>query len=228
MDDETRDNSYETFREAAEEYGEEKGHDLLTDPDAMAAVEESSAKDASISHGQRVRSGREAQGFTVEELGSKTGIDPALIEQLEKGETYLPLGQLIRLSKALSLKMSDVIAHGEQAFTVVRADQRRSFSRFGKSKEASHGYEYESLAPDKKDRSMEPFVVTLHPSASDEPSSHDGQEFIYVLDGEMEVIVDEYRDVLKAGDSVYYDSTSMHLVRAHGDKPARILAVLVS
>ena len=75
---------------------------------------------------------------------------------------------------------------------------------------------------------MQPFIVTLMPAAADEPSSHDGQEFIYVLDGEMEVVVGDTRDVLKAGDAVYYDSTTIHLVKAHGDKPARILAVLTS
>jgi quercetin dioxygenase-like cupin family protein len=84
------------------------------------------------------------------------------------------------------------------------------------------------LAPGKKDRMMEPFIVTLHPAVSDEPSTHDGQEFIYVLEGEMEVMVEGAREVLKPGDSVYYDSTSTHLVKAHGDKPAKILAVLIS
>lgn len=228
MDEEKKETSYESFREAAEEYGEDRGHDLLTDPEAMAAVEESAAQEEAIGHGQRVRSSREAQGFTLEELASKAGIPAELLAQLERGETYLPLGQLIKLSKALSLKMSDVISSGQEPFTIVRSEQRRSFTRFGKSKEDSHGYEYESLAPNKKDRTMEPFVVTLHPSASDEPSSHDGQEFIFVLDGEMEVVIGDVRDVLKPGDAVYYDSTSTHLVKAHGDKPAKILAVLVS
>jgi transcriptional regulator with XRE-family HTH domain len=228
MDEEKKETSYESFREAAEEYGDDKGHDLLTDPEAIAAVEKSAAQEEATGHGQRVRSSREAQGFTLEEVSGKTGISADVLDRLERGETYLPLGQLIKLSKALSLKMSDVISSGQEPFTIVRSEQRRSFSRFGKSKEDSHGYEYESLAPNKKDRTMEPFIVTLHPTAADEPSSHDGQEFIFVLDGEMEVVVGDVRDVLKSGDAVYYDSTSTHLVKAHGDKPAKILAVLVS
>jgi len=228
MDEEKKETFYESFREAAEEYGDEKGHDLLTDPAAMAAVEESAAREEAVSHGQRIRAGREQRGFTLEELADKSGIESHVLAQLEAGETFLPLGQLIRLSKALSLKMSDVISAGQEPFTIVRSDQRRSFARFGKAREDSHGYEYESLAPNKRDRIMEPFIVTLQPSASDEPSSHDGQEFIYVLEGEMEVVVDDVCDVLRPGDAVYYDSTSTHLVRAYGDKPAKILAVLVS
>ena len=153
---------------------------------------------------------------------------PMFCQDLRRERPFCRWGQLIKLSKALSLKMSDVISTGQEAFTIVRSGQRQSFARFGKSKEDSHGYEYEALAPNKRDRIMEPFIVTLQPAASDEPSSHDGQEFIYVLEGEMEVVVDDARDVLKPGDAVYYDSTSTHLVRAHGDKPAKILAVLVS
>lgn len=228
MDEETRDVTYESFREAAEEYGDDRGDDLLTDAAAMAAAKKEAAIKDAVSHGDTVRESRKRQGFTLEELSEKTGIDTDVLAQLEAGEAVLPLGQLIRLSKALSLKMSDVISPGLESFTIVRADQRMAFARFGKAKESSHGYEYEALAPTKKDRIMEPFIVTLHPAASDEPSTHDGQEFIYVLEGQMEVMVEDTLDVLGPGDAVYYDSTSIHRVRAYGDKPAKILAVLVS
>ncbi|MDQ7782679.1 MAG: helix-turn-helix transcriptional regulator, partial [Desulfomonilaceae bacterium] len=156
MDEEKKGTSYESFREAAEAYGDDKGHDLLTDPAAMAAAEESAAGEEAISHGQRIRAGRESRGFTLEELAEKTGIESRVLAQLEAGETYLPLGQLIKLSKALSLKMSDVISTGNEPFTIVRSDRRQSFARFGKAREDRLGYEYESLAPNKRDRVMEP------------------------------------------------------------------------
>jgi len=215
--------SYEDFQEAASDYGEDKGHDFLTDPVAIAK-----ASEKAVSQGNMLRATREKRGFSLDELAARTGIPRDALAQFEAGEFILPLGQLIKLSKALSLRMADVISTGEEPFTIVKSDQRLSFSRFGKARESSYGYEYESLAAGKKDRAMEPFVVTLHPSGADEPSSHDGQEFIYVLDGEMEVVIGDTRDVLKPGDSVYYDSTSMHLVKAHGGKPAKILAVLIS
>lgn len=228
MEEQTKEASYESFREAAEEYGDLKGEDLLTDSAAVSAAKERAEREESVGHGQRVRESRERQGLTLDAVADKAGVDPAVLAELEAGRAVLPLGQLIKISKALSLKMSDVISAGTDAFTIVRADQGRAFLRFGKAKQESHGYEYLSLAPTKKDRAMEPFLVTLRPAASDEPSSHDGQEFIYVLDGEMEVRIGDFRDILRPGDAVYYDSTSMHLVKAHGDKPAKILAVLVS
>ncbi len=228
MAEEKKETSYEVFRETVDEYAEHKGDDLLTDPAAVAESARKEEQDSSSRHGENLRAAREKQGFTIEELSKRTGIPGNMLAQLEAGETFLPLGQLIKLSKVLSLKMSELISAGHEQFTIVRANQRQSFERFGKAKQARRGYEYVSLAPGKKDRVMEPFIVTLHPASPDEPSSHDGQEFIYVLEGEMEVLIGDMSDVLTAGDAIYYDSSTTHLVRAHGDSPAIILAVLTS
>jgi quercetin dioxygenase-like cupin family protein len=70
-------------------------------------------------------------------------------------------------------------------------------------------------------------LVTLEPTAADEPSStHDGEEFIFVLEGKIEVLLGENQEILSPEDSIYYDSTLPHRVRALGDQNARILAVL--
>jgi quercetin dioxygenase-like cupin family protein/ribosome-binding protein aMBF1 (putative translation factor) len=228
MAEEKKETSYEVFRETVDAYAEHRGDDLLTDPAAVAASAKKEEQDSSSRHGENLRAAREKQGFTIEELAKRTGIPGETLAQMEVGETLLPLGQLIKLSKVLSLKMSELISTGHEQFTIVRANQRQSFERFGKAKQDRRGYEYVSLAPGKKDRVMEPFIVTLHPASPDEPSSHEGQEFIYVLDGEMEVLIGDTRDVLSAGDAIYYDSSTMHLVRAHGDAPTIILAVLTS
>ncbi len=228
MIEDKNENAYEDIGDAVDGFsGDGQERDLLTDPDAEAAATRKVEMESAVNHGANLRVFREEKGFSLDELAEKTGIEKNTLALVEAGEDILPLGRLIRLSKALSLRMEDVVSKGKERFTIVRADQRPITSRYGKAKEESHGYEYESLAPGKKDRRMEPFIVTLHPAASDEPSTHDGQEFIYVLEGEMEVFVEDTREVLKPGDAVYYDSTSTHLVRAFGDKPAKILAVLL-
>ena len=228
MDEEFKETSYQSFRDTVDGYGDEKGVDLLTDPVAVEAAKRESQKEKDADHGPKLRAARQSLGFSLQELASKIGISASLLEEMEEGKAILPLGQLIKLSKTLSLKMGDFISEGDKAFTIVRAGGRKSFKRFGKSKEEHRGYEYESLAPGKRDRLMEPFIVTLHPSDADEPSAHDGQEFIYVLEGQMDVVVGETKDVLGPGDAIYYDSCDIHLVKAHGDKPAKILAVLIS
>ena len=83
------------------------------------------------------------------------------------------------------------------------------------------------VGAEKKDREMEPFIVTLMPSgAKEELSAHTGQEFIYVMEGELEVILNDQKDILYPGDSIYYDSKVPHLVHCHGEKETIILAVL--
>jgi quercetin dioxygenase-like cupin family protein len=85
---------------------------------------------------------------------------------------------------------------------------------------------YESLAPEKSDRKMEPFIVTMHPTDEHETSTHDGQEFIYVLEGRMEARLGDVVEVLEPGDAIYYDCNQPHRVGCHGDQTTRILAVL--
>ncbi len=228
MDEEFKEISYQSFRDTVDGYGEAKGSDLLTDPGAIEAAERKSQIEKNTDHTVKLRQARQSLGFSVQELASKVGISAELLEQMEKGEAILPLGQLIKLSKALSLKMADLISEGDKPFTIVRWGDRRRFKRLGKSKQEHRGYEYESLATGKRDRLMEPFIVTLHPSDADEPSAHDGQEFIYVLEGQMDVLVGETKDVLNPGDAIYYDSSDIHLVKAHGERPAKILAVIIS
>jgi quercetin dioxygenase-like cupin family protein len=100
-------------------------------------------------------------------------------------------------------------------------------SRYDSRKGKQYGYEYESLAPHKKDRHMEPFLVTLEPAETEEErSTHDGQEFIFVLSGKMEVRLGEEVHILEPGDAIYYDSTVPHLVKCHGGETTKILAVL--
>jgi quercetin dioxygenase-like cupin family protein len=111
-------------------------------------------------------------------------------------------------------------------YTVVRAHERKKVARFASGTKKRHGYEYESLAAEKGDRAMEPFLVTLHPTDVLEMSTHDGQEFIYVLEGSMEARIGDKVEILEAGDAIYYDSTEPHLVRCHGEGPTKILAVL--
>ena len=125
------------------------------------------------------------------------------------------------------MKMGYFISGEEnRPYTIVRRDDRKVISRYDSKKAKHYGYEFESLAPHKTDRHMEPFMVTLEPTdTEEEKSAHDGQEFIYVLEGNMGVIYGEDRHVLEPGDSIYYDSTVPHLVKCHGDKKTKILAV---
>ncbi|RLB14220.1 MAG: XRE family transcriptional regulator [Deltaproteobacteria bacterium] len=181
-----------------------------------------------IKVGERVRQVREQKGLTLEDVSQRTDIDPSYLAQIETGEVAPPLGVVIKLAKALEMRMGYFISGEEnRPYTIVRQHDRKLVSRYDSKRGKHYGYEYESLAPHKKDRHMEPFLVTLVPSATEEErSAHDGQEFIYVLEGKMEVRLQNEVHVLEPGDAIYYDSTVPHLVKCHGEEKTRILAVL--
>ena len=93
---------------------------------------------------------------------------------------------------------------------------------------AGQGLDFHALATNKSDRSMEPFVIDVHaPSANGyELSSHEGEEFIYVLSGELEVVHGKETFRIAQGDSVYYDSIVPHHVHSVPNVETRILAVI--
>jgi len=185
-------------------------------------------EDIVVNVGERVRRVREKKGLSLEDIFRRTDIDVSLLAQIEEGTVAPPLGTVIKLAKALEMKMGYFISGEEdRAFTIVRRNDRKMVSRYDSKKGKQYGYEYESLAPYKKDRHMEPFLVTLEPADTEaERSSHDGQEFIFVLQGNMEVRLEEEIHILEPGDAIYYDSTVPHLVKCHGNQPTKILAVL--
>ena len=179
--------------------------------------------------GERIKELRERKGLSLKEVADLTGFSTALLSQMENHLVSPSLGTIIKLARALSVKVGDFL--GETAgepFTIVRKDERKKVSRFASKEGVKYGYSYESLGFDKKDRHMEPFIVTLEPATvkAAKTSVHEGEEFIFVLEGEMEVILGNHTDILYPGDSIYYDSTIPHRVQCHQDKITKILAVL--
>jgi len=184
---------------------------------------------AEIHVGEKVKTLREQKGFSLKELADLTGFSTALLSQMENHLVSPSLGTMIKLAKALGVKVGDFL--GETAgepFAIVRKDERKTVSRFASKEGVKYGYSYESLGFEKKNRRMEPFIVTLEPATvkTSKTSAHDGEEFIFVLEGEMEVILGNHTDVLYPGDSIYYDSNIPHRVQCHQDRVTKILAVL--
>ncbi len=179
--------------------------------------------------GERIRELRESKGLSLQDMANRTGYSSALLSQVENHFISPPLGGLIKIAKALEVKVGTFFGdEPRESYAIVRKDERKHISRFASKEGVSYGYSYESLGFDKKDRQMEPFLVTLEPAMvkSEKLSSHDGEEFIFVLEGEMEAILGDHKDVLHPGDCIYYDSTIPHKVQCHREIPTKILAVL--
>lgn len=179
--------------------------------------------------GERIKKVREKAGISLQSLAEKCGYSSALLNQIENHLVSPPLGALAGIAHALGVKIGEL--WGEKAkdpYTIVRKGDRRQVSRFASKEGVAYGYSYESLGYGKRDRHMEPFLIRLEPPTVKDPrpSVHEGEEFLFVLVGKMEVHLDGHTDVLEPGDSIQYDARIPHRVTCHGGEPAEVLAVI--
>ena len=176
--------------------------------------------------GDRIRAIREEKGVSLDELSKLTGFDVTFLAGIEKGEIQPQLGTMIKLSKALDSAFGRLISGtGEKLYSITRKSERRPASRSTTMTGKKHLYSYKSLAPGVKGRHMEALMVQLLTATEKDLSVHDGEEFVFVLDGTVALEIGGERFELEPGDSAYYLSTTPHLIAAKKNK-ATIVAVL--
>jgi transcriptional regulator with XRE-family HTH domain len=178
--------------------------------------------------GKRIHEVRERGNVTLRALAERTGFSEALLSQVENHMASPPLGMVVRIACALGTTVSDLLGEGEgRDFSIVRKGEHGGASRVGNPEGGRTSYSYQSLGTGKANRRMEPFLVRLSPPDPHAPRSvHDGEEFLYVLEGDVEIVLDRFSDVLHPGDSAYYSSSIPHHVHSAGEGEAVILAVL--
>ncbi len=184
--------------------------------------------DARVAIGEKIRQLRDKKGLSLEQTAQRTEMSPELLADIEAGRVSPPLGQIVALANAFKVSLGDLFGDSADApYCIVRKDERRQVSRFGEARDTAAGYSYQSLGFRKQNRHMEPFLVTLTPGqAPKEPNRHDGEEILFVLEGQVEVSLAGHTDILDPGDFIYYDSTLPHIVACHGEQPATLFAVI--
>lgn len=180
--------------------------------------------------GKKIRQLREAKHLSVEDLAERSKVHKKLIEELEADELVSSIAPLLKIARGLGVRMGAFLDDAPTTDALIvrggRSDTAVEFSGLGSY--CLSTLDFHPLAKNKKDRHMEPFIVEVHPSVPEDVtlSFHEGEEFIYVLKGEIEVLYGNDRHVLGVGDSIYYDSATPHQVQAWGDADATILAVI--
>lgn len=173
---------------------------------------------------------RESRKLSQQELSDRTELSIDLVKQLESGELVPSLSPLIKIARALGVRLGTFLDDEDNIGPVLsRAGDREKVVRFSDKATPSHSdLDFYSLAADKTGRHMEPFLIDIYPSSAKEIhlSAHEGEEFIFVLTGDVEISYGKAMFQMKEGDSIYYDSIVSHNVHCLGDKPAKILAVV--
>lgn len=171
---------------------------------------------------------RKANGWTLADVSERTGFNVATLSKVENGRVSLSYEKLIRLSEGLGVDIAQLFATPKQVQAPIGA--RRSVNRRGESESlAVRNYLYQFINTDVVNKKFNPCLI--EPQVGDLKdfgplARHEGEELVYVLEGEVEVHTDLYAPLtLRAGDSFYIDSSMGHAYLAKGGKPCRMLGI---
>jgi DNA-binding transcriptional MerR regulator/quercetin dioxygenase-like cupin family protein len=178
----------------------------------------SGQKDKREAIARRLAQLRREQGMTLAEVARQTGVSVSFLSSLERGYSSASIATLQKLARLYKTNVLSFFADEDNPRRLVRARDRRVLK-------PNSGVEMELLASGSK--IMEPHLFRITPGAGSGGSyAHDGEEFIYVLQGKLEVWLDEVeRYLLEPGDSLYFESTHAHRWQSLSDKETLLLWV---
>ena len=182
--------------------------------------------------GLKIKGLRESKNLSIEEIAERSGLSVEQIVSIENDQNLPSLGPLIKIARALGVRlgtfMDDNDALGPVVCRAAERERESSISFSNGAADARKHMEYHPLAQQKAGRHMEPFVIDINPEDSPEfqLSAHEGEEFIYVMQGEVEIVYGKETYTLYEGDSIFYDSIVKHHVHGAPGKSAKILAVV--
>jgi transcriptional regulator with XRE-family HTH domain len=176
--------------------------------------------------GARIQQLRKEKGISLEDLSSLTGFDVSLLEDIETGKEQPQLGTVMKLSKALDSAVGRLVSGiGTKLYSITRKNDRKQVVRTASKTSKKNVYSYMSLAPEVQGRHMEALIIQLEKNEEKEVSVHNGEEFVFVLEGVANLTIANESYDLEPGDSAYYLSTTSHYITAKTQR-ATILAVL--
>jgi transcriptional regulator with XRE-family HTH domain len=180
--------------------------------------------------GQKIKNLRQRKGMSLQVTAEKANLSEPLLSQIEGEVVAPPVATLLKISKAMGVNIGYFFQDQEtekHAVVVPRNERKRVFRRIHEDP-SKVGYYYESLAYPKSEKHMEPFHVTFEVKKKEDLIffTHKGEEFIYVLDGQLEFNFENETYSLGPGDSLYFDSSIPHAFRAVGKKNAAAIDVI--
>lgn len=171
----------------------------------------------------------EKREIDAEKLAATTGLEQDFIETMLRENIYPPLGPLIKIARTLGVRLGTFLDDQDSTdpYIVRKADRKAKFSVLAEKNKPT-SLNFFSLGMGKTDRHMEPFFIEILPESASRKvlSSHEGEEWIVVVKGEIEVLYGKETYILGEGDSVYYNSIVPHYVSCRGEENAQIHAVI--
>ena len=168
--------------------------------------------------GKRIKKVREDKNITLDRMANETGYSIDYLKKIESGKVIPPVGTLLTLSRALDLDSGFFLKEQESNLSKrIKAYTKRT-----------ENYAYTTLTPGAENKHLKAFRVTVDPMGEHKGVGylHQGEEFVYVLSGKIEVTVGEHVNKLKTGDSLHFNSGIRHKMRNTGKKETELLVVV--
>ncbi len=194
----------------------------------MESTQDTSAENFGL--GERVRGLRQKRSYTLQDLAAKTGLAKTLLEQLESDQYNPPVATLFKIAKALEVNVAHFFQDQEEDLKVslTRVAERIHSVKRSHQQDGEVGYSYASLEVHKGRKLMQPLLVTFDVMEKRDMVfvSHDGQECVYLLEGELEFRTPDQLHTMSPGDCLYFESDVPHAFRSLGATPAQALVVV--
>ena len=172
------------------------------------------------SFGAKMRQLRQIKKISFEHLANSTGYSQRYLKEIEDGKVIPPVAAVIQISKVLSVDSGSFLSAEEQE--AMAKKRKESFYK------RTQAYAYKTLTPDAETKHMKAFLVTIDPKQDHRmvEYKHEGEEFLYVLKGHIEVRVGESQNLLKKGETLHFNSGTTHKLRNVSEEEAKLLVVI--
>lgn len=178
-----------------------------------------------ITIGNNMRRLREASGKTLTAVAKRALLSKGALSKIENGQISTPISTLLRIATVLGIPIGDFFTEKQQnpSFVFTPKGQGARITQDG----SEFGYAYDALALEKRGKLAEPFLLTIQPGDPMGEFRHGGEEFIYMLEGQLRFRVGEQVLTLTPGDSLYFNSEEIHTTEVLGEIAARFLCVFM-
>ena len=168
--------------------------------------------------GKKIKRARISKKVSYGQLANETGFSIEYLKRIETGKEIPPVGALLQVSRALELDSGYLLREPESSL-------KQRVKAFTKRTE---NYAYTTLTPGAENKHLKAFKVTVEPlqDHTGVGYQHEGEEFVYILSGSMEIIVGDHVNRLKSGDSLHFNSGIRHMMRNIGKEKSEMLVVV--
>jgi quercetin dioxygenase-like cupin family protein len=177
-------------------------------------------KAAPVPIGRKIKKARTGKKFTLDQVANETGFSIDYLKEVEGGKTIPPVGALLQIARALEIDSG----------ALLREPESRLESRIKAQTKRTDNYAYTTLTPGAENKHLKAFRVVIEAQQDHKGVGyhHEGEEFVYVLAGKIEVTVGEHVNTLEQGDSLHFNSGIQHKLKSVTDEKAELIVVLYS